>query len=239
MAVSTVAFWESTRFTGGEMSKVDIQKKMLSENDRLAARNRELFAEAGLLVLNLISSPGSGKTTLLETTLDMLPDDVRALVIEGDVSTDRDIERVRAHGADGVQINTAGGCHLSAAMIGAVLPELDLESADVLFIENVGNLICPSTYDLGEDAKVVLLSTTEGDDKPMKYPAIFHESSVAVVNKIDLLPYLPYDIERAEREIGVLNADCDIIRVSALKGTGMDEWIGWMLRKLEEKRNAR
>ncbi len=218
------------------MSKVDIGKKMLSENDRLAAENRVRFAEAGLLVLNLISSPGSGKTALLESTLDRLPDGVRVLVIEGDVSTDRDIERVRAHGADGVQINTAGGCHLSAKMVGKVLPDLNLDGADVLFVENVGNLICPSTYDLGEDAKVVLLSTTEGDDKPMKYPAIFHESSVAVINKIDLLPHLTYDIERAEREIGVLNADCDILRVSALKGTGMDEWIAWILRKMKEKR---
>jgi hydrogenase nickel incorporation protein HypB len=221
------------------MSKVDVGKKILSENDRLAAENRKRFADAGLLVLNLISSPGSGKTTLLEATLDRLPDDVRVLVIEGDVSTDRDIERVRAHGADGVQINTGGGCHLSAAMVGDVLSDLDLESADVLFVENVGNLICPSTYDLGEDAKVVLLSTTEGDDKPMKYPAIFHEASVAVINKVDLLPHLPYDVERAEREIGVLNGDCDIVRVSALKGDGMDEWIGWILREISEKRGGR
>ncbi|MFH1502297.1 MAG: hydrogenase nickel incorporation protein HypB [Candidatus Eisenbacteria bacterium] len=221
------------------MSKVDVNERMQSENDRLAAENRRRFSDAGLLVLNLISSPGSGKTTLLESTLDMLPDDVRVLVIEGDVSTDRDIARVRAHGGDGVQINTAGGCHLSAAMVGEVLPGLDLDGADVLFIENVGNLICPSTYDLGEDAKVVLLSTTEGDDKPMKYPAIFHESSVAVINKIDLLPYVPYNVERAEREIRVLNSACDIVRVSALKGTGMDEWIGWILARLSEKRGEK
>lgn len=220
------------------MSKVDVRTKILSENDRVAATNRERFAEAGVLVLNLISSPGSGKTTLLESTLDRLAGSLRVLVIEGDVSTDRDIERVRAHGADGVQINTAGGCHLSAKMVAEVLPGLDLASADVLFIENVGNLICPSTYDLGEDAKVVLLSTTEGDDKPMKYPAIFHESSVAVINKMDLLPYLPYDIERAEKEIGVLNSDCDIIRVSALKGTGMDDWIDWIAGRLQEKRSG-
>jgi hydrogenase nickel incorporation protein HypB len=220
------------------MSKVDVGKKILSENDRVAAGNRERFAEAGVLVLNIISSPGSGKTTLLERTLDRLEGRLRVLVIEGDVSTDRDIERVRAHGADGVQINTGGGCHLSAAMVGDVLGGLDLSSADVLFIENVGNLICPSTYDLGEDAKVVLLSTTEGDDKPMKYPAIFHESSVAVINKVDLLPYLPYDVGRAEREIGVLNADCEIIRLSALKGDGMDEWIAWIERKLADKRST-
>ncbi len=218
------------------MAKVDIQKKILSENDRLAEENRARFAEAGVLVLNIISSPGSGKTTLLEGTLDRLAGRLRVLVIEGDVSTDRDIERVKAHGAGGVQINTAGGCHLSAQMVGGVLADLDMASADVVFIENVGNLICPSTYDLGEDAKVVMLSTTEGDDKPMKYPTIFHESSVAVINKVDLLPYLPYDIERAEREIRVLNSACDIIRVSALKGDGMDDWIAWIERRLEEKR---
>ncbi len=220
------------------MSKVDVQKKILSENDRLAEENRGKFAGAGVLVLNIISSPGSGKTTLLESTLDRVAGKMRVLVIEGDVSTDRDIERVKAHGAGGVQINTAGGCHLSAKMVGDVLEGLDLESADVVFIENVGNLICPSTYDLGEDAKVVMLSTTEGDDKPMKYPAIFHESSVAVINKVDLLPHLPYDIERAEKEIAVLNSDCDIIRVSALKGDGMDEWVGWIERKLAEKRGG-
>ncbi|MBD3348781.1 MAG: hydrogenase nickel incorporation protein HypB [Candidatus Eisenbacteria bacterium] len=221
------------------MAKVDVKKKILSENDRMAAENRARFGEAGVLVLNLISSPGSGKTTLLEGTLDRLAGQVRVLVIEGDVSTDRDIERVKAHGAGGVQINTGGGCHLSAKMVAGVMPELDLDEADVVFIENVGNLICPSTYDLGEDAKVVLLSTTEGDDKPMKYPAIFHESSVAVINKIDLVEYLPYDPARAEKEIGVLNESCDVLRLSALKGEGMDEWIEWILRRLEEKRAAR
>lgn len=218
------------------MAKVNVRENILSENDRVAAENRALFADAGVLVLNLISSPGSGKTTLLEGTLDRLPDGVRALVIEGDVSTDRDIERVRARGADGVQINTAGGCHLSARMIADVLPSLDIASADVVFIENVGNLICPSTYDLGEDAKVVLLATTEGDDKPMKYPAIFHEATLAVINKVDLLPHLSYDTAKVEREIEVLNAACAIMRVSALRGDGMDLWIDWISARLREKR---
>jgi hydrogenase nickel incorporation protein HypB len=218
------------------MAKVDVRQKILSENDKIAAENRRLFAKAGVLVVNMISSPGSGKTTLLEGTLDRLPDGVRALVIEGDVSTDRDIERVRARGADGIQINTAGGCHLSAKMIAEVLPGLDVAAADVVFIENVGNLICPSTYDLGEDAKIVLLATTEGDDKPMKYPAIFHEATLAILNKIDLLPHLSYDIAKVEREIEVLNSDCEIMKVSALKGDGMEAWIDWMSRRLSEKR---
>ena len=217
------------------MAKVNVRERILSENDRVAAENREFFARSEVLVVNLISSPGSGKTTLLEGTLDRLPDGMRALVIEGDVSTDRDIERVRARGADGTQINTAGGCHLSAKMIADVLPSLDVASADVVFIENVGNLICPSTYDLGEDAKIVLLATTEGDDKPMKYPAIFHEATLAIINKVDLLPHLSYDVSKVEREIEVLNADCSIVRVSALKGDGMDAWIEWISAGLREK----
>ncbi len=218
------------------MAKVDVGKKILSENDRIAAENRKEFDAAGALVLNFISSPGSGKTTLLETTLDRLPQDLRVLVIEGDVSTTRDLDRVKAHGATGVQINTGGGCHLSAKMVAEVLPQLDVANADIIFIENVGNLICPSTYDLGEDGKVVLLATTEGDDKPMKYPTIFYESRLAILNKIDLLSYLDYDVEKVKREIEVLNSDCELLHVSAITGEGIDEWIAWITARLEEKR---
>jgi len=218
------------------MTKINIEKKIQSDNETIADRNRGVFNDANVFVLNIISSPGSGKTTLLEGTLDRLADDFNILVIEGDVTTERDMDRVRAHGAGGVQINTGGGCHLSANMVAEVLPDLDLASADLVFIENVGNLICPATYDLGEDVRMVLLSTTEGDDKPMKYPAIFHESQMAVVNKIDLLPHLPYDIERAEKEVRVLNPACEIMRVSALKGDGMDAWCDWIRGKLAEKR---
>jgi hydrogenase nickel incorporation protein HypB len=218
------------------MTKVDVQKRILDENDRLALENRELFARAGVLVLNLISSPGSGKTTLLESTLEQLPGEVRTLVIEGDVSTERDLDRVKARGADGIQINTGGGCHLSAKMVARALQDLDLNSADLVFIENVGNLICPSTYDLGEDAKVVLLATTEGDDKPMKYPAIFHEATLAVLNKIDLLPHLTYDVAKVEKEIAVLNPRCEILKLSALDGEGMDAWLNWVASRLEAKR---
>jgi hydrogenase nickel incorporation protein HypB len=220
------------------MAKVDVGKKILSENDRVAAKNREAFDAAGALVLNFISSPGSGKTTLLEATLDRLPDDLRVLVIEGDVSTTRDLDRVKAHGATGVQINTGGGCHLSARMVAEVLPELDVEHADIIFVENVGNLICPSTYDLGEDGKVVLLATTEGDDKPMKYPTIFYESRLAILNKIDLLPHLEYDVERVQREVEVLNSDCELLQVSARTGEGIDEWIEWITTRLAEKRSV-
>jgi len=218
------------------MTKINVEKKIQSDNERTAAEIRRVFKDADVFVLNIISSPGSGKTTLLEGTLDRLADELNILVIEGDVSTERDMDRVRAHGAGGIQINTGGGCHLSANMVQDVLGTLDLESADLVFIENVGNLICPATYDLGEDVRMVLLSTTEGDDKPMKYPAIFRESQMAVVNKIDLLPYLPYDIERAEKEVRVLNPECEIMRVSALKGDGMDAWCDWLRGKLAEKR---
>ena len=218
------------------MAKVDVQKRILSENDRLALENREVFAGAGVLVLNLISSPGSGKTTLLESTLERLPREMRTLVIEGDVSTERDLDRVKARGADGIQINTGGGCHLSAKMVAEAMSKLDISSADLVFIENVGNLICPSTYDLGEDAKVVLLATTEGDDKPMKYPAIFHEATLAVLNKIDLLPHLKYDVAKVEKEIEVLNPKCEILRISALEGEGMDRWLDWITSRLKEKR---
>lgn len=220
------------------MSRVDIRKKVLSENDRIARENRRFFGEAGVLVLNIISSPGSGKTTLLEATLDRLRGRVSTLVIEGDVSTDRDLERVKARGAGGVQINTGGGCHLSAKMVRDVLGSLNIAAADAVFIENVGNLICPSTYDLGEDVKVVLLSTTEGDDKPMKYPRIFIESRLAVINKTDLLPHLDYDSGKVEREIKVLNPECEILRLSALTGDGVDRWIQWIEGKLEAKRRT-
>ena len=218
------------------MAKVDIGKKIQSENDRVAERNRRRFTDAGVLVLNLISSPGSGKTTLLEATIDRLSGKRTILVIEGDVSTERDIERVRARGAGGVQINTGGGCHLSAKMVAGVLGDLDLESADIVFIENVGNLICPATYDLGEDVRVGLLATTEGDDKPMKYPAIFHEAQLAIVNKIDLLPYLEYDVEKVTTEVGVLNPSCEILTLSALKGEGMKDWIAWIEDRLSRKK---
>jgi hydrogenase nickel incorporation protein HypB len=218
------------------MIKVDVEKRIQDENDRIAAQNRKAFAEAGVLVLNIISSPGSGKTTLLESTLDRIGGEMNVLVIEGDVSTERDMDRVRARGAEGIQINTGGGCHLSAGMIAEVLGGLDLESADVVFIENVGNLICPSTYDLGEDVRMVLLSTTEGDDKPMKYPAIFVEASLAILNKTDLLEHLQFDIEKVAGEIEVLNPGCQILRLSALRGDGMDAWIDWIRAKIAEKK---
>jgi hydrogenase nickel incorporation protein HypB len=220
------------------MSQIDIERKIQDENDRLAEENRKIFTDAGVFVMNIISSPGSGKTTLLEATLDRLAERVNIVVIEGDISTERDMDRVRARGASGVQINTGGGCHLSSRMVANALEELDLSDAELVFIENVGNLVCPSTYDLGEDVRMVLLSTTEGDDKPMKYPAIFHEASLAVLNKIDLLPHLTYDMEKVEKEIRVLNPESEIMRLSALTGEGMDAWVDWILERARAKKAA-
>lgn len=220
------------------MAKIDVERKIQDENDRIAAENRRVFTDAGVFVLNLISSPGSGKTTLLEATLDRLADKMDIAVIEGDISTERDMDRVRARGASGIQINTGGGCHLSSSMVAGALRELDLGSAELVFIENVGNLVCPSTYDLGEDVRMVILSTTEGDDKPMKYPAIFHEASLAVINKIDLLPHLTYDVGKVKKEIRVLNPDAEILELSALTGEGMYAWVDWIMAKLGEKKNS-
>jgi hydrogenase nickel incorporation protein HypB len=219
------------------MATIDVERKIQDENDRIAEANRAVFADAGVFVLNLISSPGSGKTTLLEATLDRLADKMVIAVIEGDISTERDMDRVRARGASGIQINTGGGCHLSSSMVANALRELDLGPAELVFIENVGNLVCPSTYDLGEDVRMVVLSTTEGDDKPMKYPAIFHEASLAVINKIDLLPHLTYDVEKVEKEIRVLNPDSEILKLSALTGEGMDAWVDWIMARLAEKKS--
>ena len=220
------------------MARIDVEKKLQDENDRVAEGNRKIFNEAGVFVMNIISSPGSGKTTLLEATLDRLADKMNIVVIEGDISTERDMDRVRARGASGVQINTGGGCHLSSKMVAGALADLDLGDAEIVFIENVGNLVCPSTYDLGEDVRMVLLSTTEGDDKPMKYPAIFHEASLAVLNKIDLLPHLTYDMDKVEKEIRVLNPDGEIMRLSALTGEGMDAWVDWITERARAKRGV-
>jgi hydrogenase nickel incorporation protein HypB len=220
------------------MAKIDVERKIQDENDRTAQGNRRIFSDAGVFVFNIISSPGSGKTTLLEATLDRLADKMNIVVIEGDISTERDMDRVRARGASGVQINTGGGCHLSSSMVAGALEGLDLSSAELVFIENVGNLVCPATYDLGEDVRMVILSTTEGDDKPMKYPAIFHEATLAVINKVDLLPHLTYDVDKVKNEIRVLNPDAEILELSALTGEGMDAWIEWILTKQREKQRA-
>jgi hydrogenase nickel incorporation protein HypB len=209
-----------------------LEKKVLNENQRLASELRERFARAGTLVVNLISSPGSGKTRLLERTLESLPSGVRAAVLTGDIQTDADATRLARFGFPVRQITTGGTCHLDAKMIDRHLEGWDLDALDILFIENVGNLVCPSSYDLGEEAKIVLLSVTEGEEKPLKYPSIFFKSKLILLTKIDLLPYVPFDYAVACANARSVNAEADILGVSCQTDTGLREWMEWLTAKL-------
>ena len=212
------------------MKKVDIVKKILHANEKYAFENVLFFAEHKKLCLNMISSPGSGKTTILTRTISDLKDRIKIGVIEGDIQTDIDAERISRTKAPVIQINTEGACHLSAAQISAALKELPVKDLDLIFIENVGNLVCPSDFDLGENGKVVVLSVTEGDDKPIKYPAIFAKSKVLLINKIDLLEggLVDFDIERAKTDARRLNKGIEIFAVSAKTGEGMSDWYDWL-----------
>ena len=216
------------------MNRLPLQQKVLGENDRIAARLRERFREHGILCLNLISSPGSGKTSLLERTLEMLPKETRVAVLTGDIQTENDADRLRHFGYPVKQITTGGTCHLDARMIERHLADWKLEDLDILFIENVGNLVCPSSYDLGEAAKIVVLSVTEGEDKPLKYPSIFFKSALLILNKVDLLPYVPFNIEAADANARRIHPEMEILRLSCLKGDGFSAWIAW----LEQKRQS-
>jgi hydrogenase nickel incorporation protein HypB len=218
------------------MSRLPFEKKILSENDRIAARLRERFGESGTLCLNLISSPGSGKTTLLERTLESLPKDTRAAVLTGDIQTENDANRLKRFGVPVKQITTGGTCHLDASMIERHLDDWRLAQIDLLFIENVGNLVCPSSYDLGEAAKIVFLSVTEGEDKPLKYPSIFLKSELLVLTKTDLLPYVAFDIAAAETNAHRVHPDMGILRVSCTKNDGLEDWLRWLERRKRESR---
>ncbi|WP_423407140.1 hydrogenase nickel incorporation protein HypB [Heyndrickxia sp. MSNUG] len=208
--------------------KITLRTDVLTNNNIAAEYNRDLFMSTKTLVINLMSSPGAGKTTLLEETIRVLSDRYRIAVIEGDLSTERDADRIRALGARAVQINTHGGCHLDARMVAATLPEFDLENTDLLFIENVGNLVCPSGYDLGQKHKVAVLSVPEGNDKIPKYPVMFRRTELVLLNKIDLLPYLDFRIDEAVRDLEGINPDSKIIPVSARTKEGLDRWYGWI-----------
>ena len=211
------------------MSKtIPVIRNILDANNRLADQLRNVYAENSLLALNLMSSPGAGKTSLLERTLNDLRDELRMAVIEGDLQTDNDARRVAATGAQAVQINTEGGCHLDSSMILEALKQMDLAALDVLFIENVGNLVCPAEFDLGEKAKVTLLSVTEGDDKPEKYPMMFAQSRVLLLNKIDLLPYVDFDLDKATRFARALNPEIVVFPVSCRTGEGLTPWYDWL-----------
>ncbi|MEL7641515.1 MAG: hydrogenase nickel incorporation protein HypB [Solidesulfovibrio sp.] len=218
--------------------QIPVVRNILEANARIAADLKDFFAQKGILVLNLMSSPGAGKTTLLERTLTDLAPQLRMAVVEGDLQTDNDARRVAATGAQAVQINTEGGCHLTSAQVREAIGNLDLDGLDILFIENVGNLVCPAEFDVGEDFKVTLLSVTEGDDKPEKYPLMFHISAALVLNKIDLLPYVDFDLERAARHATVLNECISVFPVSARTREGLDDWYGWLRARLADKRGA-
>lgn len=221
------------------VKKIPVEKKVLSENDRIAGEIRSRLKDLGLLSLNLVSSPGSGKTTLLEKTLEALSDKLKMVLIAGDVQTDNDAARlVKAGGTDVHPIMTRGACHLDANMVNKVLVETSLDGADLLIIENVGNLVCPSSYDLGEDGKVVFVSVTEGDDKPLKYPGMFRRSSLMIVSKLDLLPYCQFDVATVIENARTINNDIEVIQLSSLTGDGMDEWYRWLKRNIQDKKQA-
>ena len=208
---------------------IDVRERVMAKNDEIAAEVRQRLGTAGVPALNLVSSPGSGKTTLLERTLDALGEELRISVVTGDVQTQNDADRLAARTSRLVQaVITGGACHLDARQVHQALDALDLEDTDLLFIENVGNLVCPAGWDLGESAKVVLFSVTEGEDKPLKYPAMFRNATTAVLTKMDLLPYVPFDVDRAIAAARSINPDLELFRVSALDGTGMDAWLDFL-----------
>lgn len=209
-------------------SVVEVEKDILHQNNLLAARNRGYFDAKNILTLNLVSSPGSGKTTLLERTLIDLKGQIEFAVIEGDQQTTNDADRIHATGTKVVQINTGKGCHLDAHMVLHAVQGMKLVNDSLLFIENVGNLVCPAMFDLGEKERVVIMSVTEGEDKPLKYPDMFYSSSVCVINKIDLLPYVPFNIEKAKEYILRVNPKLKIIEVSCTTGEGLQQWYSWL-----------
>ena len=210
------------------MSVVTIERKVLEKNDEVAARIRQQLADHRIFAINLVSSPGAGKTSLLERTLESLRGTLRIAVIEGDVQTDLDAQRVARYGVPAVQIVTRGGCHLEANLVQDAMKNLDLSPLQLLIIENVGNLVCPSNYDLGEACKVVLASTTEGDDKPLKYPAMFRNASVIVINKLDLVPYLNCNVETLRKNALSINPALTVFQTSCTNGTGIGEWCTWL-----------
>jgi len=208
--------------------KVSVVRDILEANDRIAQQNRELFKDNDLLVINLMSSPGAGKTTLLEKTIDALHDDLGIGIIEGDIQSSQDAERIAKKGIPVVQINTGGACHLDGNMIRDTFDEFNFKEMDLLVVENVGNLVCPAEFRVGEDFKVMILSVTEGDDKPDKYPLMFHESKVLLINKIDLLPYVDCSVEKIKDDSLKINPDLTIFQISCKTGEGLEGWYNWL-----------
>lgn len=225
-----------TRRSGGRQIKV--VRRVLDANDMMAARNRELFASKGIFVLNMMSSPGSGKTTILQRSLSLLMPRMRCAVIVGDICTTQDADRLSASGAPVVQINTdqfGGECHLAAHVIERALSGIDLDDLDLLIVENIGNLVCPAEFDIGEDKRVVVLSVTEGEDKPAKYPLMFRECDAMLLNKIDLLPYLDYDTELTLHSLAEIHPGMPVFQLSAKTGLGFEDWLAWLQEAVRNK----
>jgi len=218
---------------------IRIEEDLLARNNRLAEANRSLFRQHQLLVLNLVSSPGSGKTSILERTLTDLKDELGFAVLEGDQQTANDADRIAATGVPAHQINTGAGCHLDAHMVGHGVEHFDLAAADILMIENVGNLVCPASFDLGEDLKVAVLSVTEGEDKPLKYPHMFRAAQIMLINKIDLLPYLRFDLEQCKTFARQVNPQIRIFELSCQSGAGMAEWYNWLRTNVADKQKQK
>jgi hydrogenase nickel incorporation protein HypB len=217
---------------------IEIETNILAKNDAYASANRERLARSATLALNLVSSPGSGKTTLLCRTVEALKDRCPVAVIEGDQQTANDADRIRATGVPAIQINTGKGCHLDAHMVGHAIDHLSPVRHSVLFIENVGNLVCPAAFDLGERTKVAILSVTEGEDKPLKYPDMFEASELVILNKVDLAPYCDIDLDLCEANARRVNPAVEVIRLSARTGLGMDAWLAWIEARRAETANA-
>jgi hydrogenase nickel incorporation protein HypB len=215
--------------------QIKVMENILDRNDQIAAEVHNRLSAAGILVLNLLGSPGCGKTSLLENTIRALKGKISMAVIEGDLFTAKDAERIEQHGIPVVQINTAGGCHLDANMVKSALDCMDLAGLDMIIIENVGNLVCPAEFNIGEDCKVTVLSITEGDDKPLKYPLVFKEASAVILNKVDLLPYTNFDMESAVKDITGINPNVMLLKASCQNDTGLSEWYNWIIEQVRIK----
>ncbi|MBU3112791.1 hydrogenase nickel incorporation protein HypB [Clostridium lacusfryxellense] len=218
------------------MSEIKVVTNILQTNDAITAKNKDLLNDKGIYVVNLMSSPGSGKTSLLELIIAKLKNDINIAVIEGDIYTTKDAQRIEAQGVPVVQINTGGACHLDGEMIKGALSSLNLDKIDLLVIENVGNLVCPAEFEIGEDIKICVLSTTEGNDKPLKYPLMFEKSGAVILNKLDLIDYTNFDKEEFYRDIKSLNANVDTFETSCVKDQGIDEICLWLVSKIENKK---
>jgi len=215
--------------------EIKVFKNVLTANEEKAGEIRRRLTEKNIVMINFISSPGAGKTTILEKTIAKLNDKYKVAVIEGDIATDRDAKRLQSLEIPIVLINTEGACHLESISIEKSLKEFDLDNLDIIFIENIGNLVCPAEFDLGEHAKIAVLSTTEGDDKPAKYPLLFRESEAVLLNKVDLLPYVNFNVESFKDDMKKLNGNIPIFNLSAVKEEGMEEWLDWLKARVKNK----